>query len=64
MVVSPIAAEMPYPVARKFQRLVSAPGRVIVLLLGIANSASSRSLLFPAGLLSEGAVTLVEDALA
>lgn len=62
--VSPIAAEIPKPVARKFQRLMSAPGSVIVLLSGIANNASSQSLVSPAGILIEGAVTLVEDALA
>jgi hypothetical protein len=64
VVASPIAAEIPKPVARKFQRLVSAAGSVIVLLSGIANSASNRSLLSPAGILIDGAVTLVEDALA
>jgi hypothetical protein len=64
VVVSPIAAEIPKPVARKFQRLVSAAGSVIVLLSGIANSASNRSLLSAAGILIDGAVTLVEDAFA
>jgi hypothetical protein len=64
VVVSPIAAEIPKPVARKFQRLVSAPGSVIALLSGIANNASRRSLVSPAGILMEGAVTLVEDAFA
>jgi hypothetical protein len=63
-VVSPIAADIPNPVARKFQRPVIAPGNVIAVLLGIAKSASNRSLLFPAGMLIDGAVTLVEDALA
>jgi hypothetical protein len=43
---------------------VSAAGKVIALLSGIANSASNRSLLSPAGILIEGAVTLVEEAFA
>lgn len=62
--VSPIAAEIPKPVARKFQRRVSDAGSVIALLSGIANSASNRSLLSPAGILIDGAVMLVDDALA
>ena len=62
---SPIAAEMPQPIAWKFQRPVIAPGKVIgAELLGIANSASSRSPLWPAGTVTDGAVTLVEEALA
>ena len=59
---SPIAAEMPKPIARKAQRLVIAPGKVIVALLGVANIASSRSALWPAGIVTDGAVMLVEEA--
>jgi len=40
------------------------PGKVIgAELFGIANSASSRSALWPAGTVTDGAVTLVEAAL-
>jgi hypothetical protein len=61
---SPIAAEMPKPIAWKFQRPVIAAGKVIVELLGVANIASSRSALCPAGIVTDGAVMLVEEALA
>jgi hypothetical protein len=62
--VSPIPAEIPKPVARKLHRRVSAAGKVIALLSGIANNASNRSPLSPAGMFIDGAVTLVEDAFA
>jgi hypothetical protein len=54
---------MPNPVARKLQRWVIPLGTVTGELLAIEYSASSRSLLSPAGIVTEGAVRLVELAL-
>jgi hypothetical protein len=55
---------MPKPMAWKFQRPETAPGKVIAALLAVANTASRRSALCPAGMVIDGAVILVEEALA